>query len=398
MPPKELIARNPRLLFWGRAMLEIKMLSAVIVLFYEFRGLDIKYVFWLSVVWSVAALLSEIPSGILADRFGRKRTLILGAFFFLVFNVILMFANSPWHFALVFVCMASAFSCFSGTEEALLRESLTELGICEEQNDRYGKQLASRVIFPVIGALAGAYIAQDLLEKQFLILLSINCLGAVFGIILLSFLTEPIHQKKLGHNVIQIYQQSIRTIRNDLWLLKATLNKLLIFVAMFLVWRMHQPFLVDRGLTIIQLGLYASTSFLLVFCTRFFIGKLEKRVGTVWLINGAAFGCLLGLMITLLTDNGWIAFVAINLITVFQIMRDPLFFKAMNDRIENESRSTTISNLSSLKALIDVPLLFLAGWLASINMDYVVALSVGLCLIVLIALPIREHELHTKNP
>ena len=92
MPPKELVARNPRLLFWGRAMLDIKMLSAIIVLFYECRGLDLKQVFWLSIIWSVAAVLTEIPSGILADRLGRKKTLILGSFFFLAFNVVLMFA------------------------------------------------------------------------------------------------------------------------------------------------------------------------------------------------------------------------------------------------------------------------------------------------------------------
>ena len=386
MPPKELVARNPRLLFWGRAMLDIKMLSAIIVLFYECRGLDLKQVFWLSIIWSVAAVLTEIPSGILADRLGRKKTLILGSFFFLAFNVVLMFAHSPWHFALV--------SCFSGTEEALLYESLTELGKGKEQNGRYGKQLASRVAFPIIGALAGAYIAQDLREDQFQVLLMINCLGAVFGMILLSFLAEPIHRKKLGHNVIQIYRQSMATVRKDPWLLKAVLNKLLVFIALFLVWRMLQPYLVERGLNVIQLGWYASINFALVFCARYFIGRFEKRIKASWIINGTALICLIFFAIPLLTSSGWVAFVVINLATVFHAMREPLFSKAMNDRIEDESRSTTISNLNSLKAFIDVPLLFLAGYLASMNMNYVVALSVGLCLFVLIALPIREHELH----
>ena len=50
----------------------------IIVLFYEDHGLGLQDVFILKSVYSVAAVALEIPSGYLADVWGRKKSLILG--------------------------------------------------------------------------------------------------------------------------------------------------------------------------------------------------------------------------------------------------------------------------------------------------------------------------------
>ena len=50
----------------------------IIVLFYEDHGLGLQDVFILKSVYSVAAVTLEIPSGYLADVWGRKKCLILG--------------------------------------------------------------------------------------------------------------------------------------------------------------------------------------------------------------------------------------------------------------------------------------------------------------------------------
>ncbi|HCC22309.1 TPA: hypothetical protein DEP86_02810, partial [Candidatus Uhrbacteria bacterium] len=60
------VARNPRLLFWGRLLLETKTTAALMVLFYLHRGITLGDVFRLSVVWSLTSLIAEVPSGYLA--------------------------------------------------------------------------------------------------------------------------------------------------------------------------------------------------------------------------------------------------------------------------------------------------------------------------------------------
>ena len=60
------------------------LVMPIIVLFYEKQGLGLQDVFILKSVYSVAAVILEIPSGYLADVWGRRKCLILGCtlFFF----------------------------------------------------------------------------------------------------------------------------------------------------------------------------------------------------------------------------------------------------------------------------------------------------------------------------
>ena len=58
------------------------LVMPIIVLFYEDHGLGLQDVFILKSVYSVAAVTLEIPSGYLADVWGRKKCLILGCILF----------------------------------------------------------------------------------------------------------------------------------------------------------------------------------------------------------------------------------------------------------------------------------------------------------------------------
>ena len=110
---KQQIALNPRLLFWGRALVETKTLSAVIVLFYLHRGLGLDEVFYLSIVWSLTSLVTEVPSGYLTDHIGRKRTLLLGVLLLIVSQVLTFFSYGFYPFVLSAGLMMTGFKLAS---------------------------------------------------------------------------------------------------------------------------------------------------------------------------------------------------------------------------------------------------------------------------------------------
>ena len=72
--------------------------------------------------------------------------------------------------------------------------------------------------------------------------------------------------------------------------------------------------------------------------------------------------------------------------------REPVFAHAMNQRIKSRSRATTLSNLYVLKAVLDIPLLFLAGSLALKDPRWVYLLCISLCCAVLWLVPISEKD------
>ena len=51
----------------------------IVVLFYQDNGMGMHEIFLLKAIYSVAIVIMEIPSGWMADVWGRKKTLILGS-------------------------------------------------------------------------------------------------------------------------------------------------------------------------------------------------------------------------------------------------------------------------------------------------------------------------------
>ena len=53
----------------------------VIVPFFESRGLTLAQVFYLQAIFAAFVVLFEVPSGYIADVFGRRNALIAGSIF-----------------------------------------------------------------------------------------------------------------------------------------------------------------------------------------------------------------------------------------------------------------------------------------------------------------------------
>lgn len=393
MDSKKQVTKNPHLLFWGRALVEAKILSAIIVLFYIHRGLELDEIFYLSIVWSITSLVTEVPTGYLADLIGRKKTILLGVLLLLTSQVISFFAYGFWPFVLTFIFMSASFSFFSGTEEAMLFESLTQAGNGHEINARQGKQFAARALPDIFLPALGAFIARDLVESQFQLLIAINMVIAIAALFVLGRLVEPERTKSVAQLERGIFTQSLQTIRREPWLLKAALNKLLVFIAVFITWRTSQPLLAEHGFGAETLGVFYIVFQGIEFVGGWFAGSIERKLGTTTIIFLSPVIMVVLLILAITTSQPWLIFVSLALTLSMNSLRDAMFASAINNRIHSHSRATTLSNLNVLKGFLDIPVLFLAGWLSGVSLSYPILLAIGLCLIVLVVLPIRKREL-----
>lgn len=389
------LARNPRLLFWGRAMTEAKTLNAFLNIFYLARGVTFSEIFVLSLVYSLTCLVSEIPTGYLADRFGRKRTMMLGVFFLILSNVGAMVAHGFPQFALLIVFLALAGSCFSGTEEALLYDTLKEIKQEHKMSTYYGRLFSARSVLKIFLPAIGALIASGLLEWQFLLLIAIDALASLAALWLFSRITEPKHQKHVLENELGILRQSIETIREHPVLFKVSMNKTLIFIGGVIMWRAYQPIFVDAGITAAGLALFYFLMHGITFVSRYHSGAIEQKFGLprLLVLTGVLSG--FSLLVFLATETPWLMFVSMLLAIVFEAMREPLFSHAMNSRIASRSRATTLSNLNILKGVLDIPILLLCAGLAATNQKSVLLVVIAIIVIALIFFPVRKRDLAT---
>lgn len=387
------LERNSKLLFLFRAFTEVKILNAIVVLFYLARGVTYEQVFLLTIVFSVGTLLFEIPSGYLADKIGRKKVLIIGAFAVVGVQVVSFFAFGFWELAVVQIFVAIADSMFSGTEEALVYDSLKEIKKESLVTKVMGRLSSSRHITKIIFPTIGAIIAKDLLEWQFDLIIGINLGFSILAVIVLLFILEPKHKVSLEEEETGVYIQSLTTIWKQPFLLRAAMNKILIFVASVLVWRVYQPYMLELGVTVVWLGIFYvflhGGSFLLKWNTH----KIAEKFGVIPLLGWTAV--VFGLFSLAVAWIQWAPFVFIaTLVLLYSAnARIPLFPELMNKLIHSRSRATTLSNLNVFKAIVDIPMFLLAAYVAQFGTGTPMIIAGVAAGLVLLVFPIKKKHL-----
>ena len=96
------------------------LVMPIIVLFYEKQGLGLQDVFILKSVYSVAAVILEIPSGYLADVWGRRKCLILGCILFFFGYLCYSFTNTFEAFLFAEILLGTGQTLVNGADSALL--------------------------------------------------------------------------------------------------------------------------------------------------------------------------------------------------------------------------------------------------------------------------------------
>ena len=98
----------------------------IVVLFFQENGLNLKEVMILQGIYSFMVAAMEIPSGYLADVFGRKNTLLTGAIFCFFGFLIISLSFSFWYFIIGEIILGVGSSFISGADSAILYDSLAE--------------------------------------------------------------------------------------------------------------------------------------------------------------------------------------------------------------------------------------------------------------------------------
>ncbi len=392
MTRSEQLMRNPRLLFWARFFTMFKMLNAIVTLFYLQRGLSLEQTVWLSGIFGLFSLLFEVPSGYLADRLGRKWTLISGVVLLILSDLIHLVAFGFPAFIIAFVFLSAASSCFSGTEEALLYDTLKEQEK-EKETTRYFSRLLSaqnlpKILLPGLGAL----IAKDLLEWQFSILLWTNIGAAMMALFLYTRITEPKHTEDVSAQEKNLFKESFDTIRHKPFLFFASLNKVIPFVATILVWRVYQPYVVENGFPIAAMGFFYLIIHTIMFLLKWSAEPLEKYFGSARTLNMTAFLMAFWIIIAAVVQHPLAQVIAIGFCFISHSIREPMYSQWINQHIHSRSRATTLSSLAVFRGALDIPIMFFGGILAAYDTRYALFLAATLCLIVLVFFRIPRHN------
>lgn len=154
------LKRNVGLDYVHTFLSNMNMQSSIWVLYLAYCGMHLAQIGLLEGLYHATSIVCEIPSGAAADLLGRKRCMILSNICIAVSCVIMLFSKSFGCFAVSFVVQALGNNLNSGSEEALVYDSMKCLGQEERYMGVYGRLNVLIEVAQGLATVAGGALAE----------------------------------------------------------------------------------------------------------------------------------------------------------------------------------------------------------------------------------------------
>ncbi|OGH61262.1 MAG: hypothetical protein A2848_02045 [Candidatus Magasanikbacteria bacterium RIFCSPHIGHO2_01_FULL_50_8] len=393
---REKLQKNFTRMFWIQALLNVRMLNVVSTLFFIHRGLTIEQVFYLAIAFSVVNIALEVPSSYLADRWGRKKTIVLAITLLALEKVIYFTADSYTAMLFALGSYAAAFALFTGTDDALVYDTTRELGEENQSVKELGRYYSAQRFAKIVTPLVGALIAQHLLDWQFNIIIAIDLFAVAIALYSAFKLVEPYHHMDAFKQKQGILVDAFNLVRTDPVLIRTIISRTLIFIASFLVWRVHQLYFVDRGVLIVFVGI----GMCLIQSIAFWLTRRlteRKSVAVVKEINRLNLWftvfLIVFVVVSVIAPNPWFLLLLFVMFNSVEPVRWPLYSELYNKRSFSFNRATTLSLSNLIKCFFDIPLLFFGAWLVSQESVYLFAFAALLAIISVVLFRVPRHAI-----
>lgn len=171
--------RNLRLNYFYMFLFSLRFDAAFWVLFLRSRGLGFAAIGLLETVFHLVSFVSEVPTGFLADRFGRRTSLALGNLAGAVSAMAMLFARSEAVIAVAFCFSALSYTFPSGAHDALVYDTCLSHKKERDFIRIAGNLNAIWLAGASVAALAGGWVAEITLEWLYMLNILVNLLALI---------------------------------------------------------------------------------------------------------------------------------------------------------------------------------------------------------------------------
>ena len=142
-----------------KAVLWFMVAMPIIVLFFQEHGLTLTEVMILQSIYSFSVALFEIPSGYIADIFGRKKTIVLSTIFTFIGFLVFSFFGGFYAFAIAQVLVGIGGSLMSGSDSAIIYDTLLETNSKTTYTKIEGRSYAIGNFSEAFAGILGGFLA-----------------------------------------------------------------------------------------------------------------------------------------------------------------------------------------------------------------------------------------------
>lgn len=352
--------------YWFKFFRNMHFFGAVMIPFFMLWGkISFTEIMILQAIFTFSVFLFEVPTGVVADWFGRKTSLVFAGIAGIIAPLIYVSYPNFWVFALAEVVWALGSALLSGADSALIYDSLKSVGDEKKSKKIFGRYASFGLAGMLVAAPLGSLIAQFwgiVMPMLFTSLPMIVALAISF-----TFKEPKEYKKKKEDSYLKTLRGGIKYLRGHRTLRILMIDYIAIgTLAFFMIW-VYQLILQSYDVSIGWFGFVLSVIIVgeiivlnnIKYIERIFGGKRKY-------LNYSAF--LVGVLFLVLAfvNNIYMALVSIFLIGAFGLTRKNLYSSYLNKFIESHNRATVLSVIamgySFSMAVIDIILGRIIDW------------------------------------
>jgi len=349
--------------------------SPIQTLYLQGRGFNLIQI---NSIWSIivaTSFLADIPTGILADKIGKKQSIIISITFQLLGEILFIFVQSYWILALSAFIGGLGIAFSSGAIEALIYDSLHNQGTQWEMAKATGFIHSFRIAAGIVAPLIGGAIGVQLTRESFILLIFLTIVAIAVGLVLCFTLKEPSQNENIEEGVRK--EQVFVLLKDGFKVLhtNTSLRRIVLLMILatpfgeYLVY-LYQPYFLQAKVPSIWLGLAYTISSVILFCSSKYAYLIEKKLGMLLsiLLATVAPGILYVLMGIIIHP--------IFSVLMFCLCRGsagsqlPLFAGYRNTYIESKNRTTVLSILNTTVSCYTAVMGLLIGYIADRSVPY----------------------------
>jgi MFS family permease len=329
--------------------LSLHFIGGILVPFFiDWGGISFTQLMLLQTWFVFSVFLLEVPTGAVADYFGRKTSLITSAVFVLAAVIVFSLYPSIYLFILGEFLWAVSVALLSGADQALVYDSLKKIKKEKQSKKVFGRFGSFHLAGLMVGAPIGSIIASTLGLNYAVRAMAIPFFMAF--LIAFSF-KEPKTKKKVeSQRYIKVLFSGVNYFKEHKILKILAFDRISIYVLSFFIIWTYQPLLQQQNFPLFYFGFVHAGIVLAEIISLNTFEFMEKLCGSKkkYLLISSLIP---GFCFIFLGFNNLVAITIFLIIMIgaFGLARQELFNHYMHKHIESHNRATVMSSVSMLE-------------------------------------------------
>ena len=327
--------------------------------YFAYKGLTLVEIGLAESIFHMSSLVMEIPTGAIADLYGRKVSRLLGVIAKIIYLTTLIFVNSFVLAAFAMFLAALSYNLESGADTAFVYDTLVD----NNAVDSFTKIQGNREVVLQVSSLIGIFIGGFIAERSYTLAILAAIVMFIISFFIGSTLVEPKQRTKeerpsFKHHLVLSYQEIIKQPKLIVLMIFGSLLLTSLITAHYYI----SIYWLNKGFSLTLISFWFMVQSSGAILGGLTVSKLIKSNHSVW-VKGIGLTISLCLWVIIHPIFG---FYALFLLGFLDSLLYVTLMHIINESIQSHQRATLLSVNSMFFSVVMIVIFPLFGYIAEL--------------------------------